>query len=91
MIRKTYNEKNKLLEQIYCDSSGNTVNSSDGYSTVAYVYDDLGRQISMGYFNKDGARVNLKAGWSYKLTDYGPGGTATDTMYTAAGDVVPAK
>ena len=53
-----------------------------------YTYDEAGRQVWTGYFDKDDEPLELKKGYCEIRTEYDENGVKTDTYYNKSGNEV---
>ncbi len=63
-ILKERNSLGQVIAITTLDITGNPVNNGGGYATVRYEYDINGNKTRMAYYDKDGGRAVLAAGYS---------------------------
>jgi YD repeat-containing protein len=55
--RLSYNERGQVAERMYFDPDERLVQTVDGYATMRYTYDDLGRETRRAFFDVNGVPV----------------------------------
>ena len=69
-LKKTYDQKRRLIQTTNLDANGNPQKNKNGYVTVAYEYDSSGNRIFEYYLDENNERIMIKKGYSGIKREY---------------------
>lgn len=61
---RIFNEKRQIVSETIYDAEGNIEKSTQGYSTIAYEYDDRGYLSGINYLDAEGRSMMISAGYA---------------------------